>query len=102
MSVRPLDKSGEVKSAVIISKRNIIWFKSNSWAYKYIVYGPIELILFNKSLLYKLNGPVMAFCYGYTVFYFHFNVYQAMKARYISEQQTECVLFGLQSVSWSG
>ena len=39
---------------------------------------PIELILFNKSLLYKLNGPVMAFCYGYTVFYFHFNVYQTV------------------------
>ena len=39
---------------------------------------PIELILFNKSLFYKLNGPVIAFCYGYTVFYFHFNVYQTV------------------------
>ena len=27
---------------------------------------PIELIVFNKSLLYKVNGPVMAFCYGYS------------------------------------
>ena len=103
MSVRPLDKSGEVKSAAIISKRDIIWLKSNSWgSYKYIIYGPIESILFNKSLLYKLNGPVMAYCYGYTVFDFHFNVYQAMEACYISEQQTEGVFFGLQSVSWSG
>ena len=44
----------------------------------------------------------MAYCYGYTVFDFHFNVYQAMKACYISEQQTEGVFFELQSVSWSG